>query len=141
MLRTGIVLDPRGGALAQMMLPFKLGLGGPIGNGRQWMSWIHHADLGGLFLLALDDPLARGPLNGTAPNPVTNKVFTKALGRALHRPAFLPVPRFALRLRFGEVAEVLTTGQRVVPKAALTLGYQFRFADIDAALADVCTRA
>src|SRR5262249_34520100 len=113
-LRIGIVLDPGGGALAQMLLPFKLGLGGPIGNGRQWMSWIHNADTVGLLLLALDNPQAKGPLNGTAPNPVTNREFTKALGRVLHRPTILPIPPFALRLRFGQVAEVLTTGQRVV---------------------------
>ncbi len=136
-LRIGIVLDPQGGALGQMLLPFKLGLGGMVGNGRQWMSWIHHADLVGMLLLALDNDRARGPLNGTAANPVTNREFTKALGRALHRPTIFPIPRFGLRLRFGEIADVLATGQRVVPKAALDLGYCFQFPTIDAALADL----
>jgi uncharacterized protein len=136
-VRVGVVLDKSGGALAQMLLPFKLGIGGRIGNGRQWMSWIHHADLIGVLLLAMDEPLAKGPLNGTAPNPVTNQVFTKALGRALHRPTVLPVPSLMLRLRFGQVVEILTTGQRVVPKAAQALGYSFSFADIDSALRDV----
>lgn len=137
MVRIGIVLDPEGGALSQMLLPFKLGLGGVIGNGRQWMSWIHHADMAGLLMLALDHPQARGPLNGTAANPVTNREFTKALGRALHRPTIFPIPKFGLRLRFGEVAHILTTGQRVVPKAALNLGYRFQYPTIDTAFADL----
>jgi hypothetical protein len=120
-----------------MLLPFKLGLGGVVGNGRQWMSWVHHADLVGLLLLALDNAQARGPLNGTAANPVTNRGFTKALGRALHRPTIFPIPKFGLRLRFGEVADVLATGQRVVPRAALNLGYRCQFPTIDAALTDL----
>ncbi len=101
------------------------------------MSWIHHEDLGSLFLLALDEPGASGPLNGTAPNPVTNREFAKALGRALHRPALLPTPAFALRLALGEVANVVTTGQRVLPEKALALGAKFRFPTVDLALADV----
>jgi hypothetical protein len=133
-VRIGVVLDRSGGALAQMLTPFKLGLGGPVGSGKQWFSWIHLADLVGIFLLALDKSEATGAINGTAPHPVTNKEFSKALGRALHRPSFLPVPGFALRLRFGGVAEVLTTGQRVLPRRALALGYQFQFPDIDLAL-------
>ncbi len=137
-LRIGVVLDRAGGALAQMLTPFKLGLGGPVGSGKQWMSWSHHADLVGLLLFALDDSRAQGPLNGTAPHPVTNKEFTKALGRALHRPTLFPIPAFALRLGLGQVAEVLTTGQRVVPKAATDLGYPFKYREIDAALRDVC---
>jgi uncharacterized protein len=137
MIRTGVVLDKAGGALAQMLFPFKLGVGGPVGSGKQWMSWVHYEDLVGIFLLALDHADATGPINGTAPNPVTNKTFSKALGRALHRPAFMPVPGFALKLRFGQVAEVLTTGQRVLPKRALALGYQFKFPDIDAALTNL----
>jgi uncharacterized protein (TIGR01777 family) len=136
-VRVGVVLDKAGGALAKLLTPFKLGAGGPIGSGKQWMSWIHHEDLGSLFLLALDNPRASGPLNGTAPNPVTNRDFGKALGRALHRPAFLPTPAFALRLALGEVADVITTGQRVLPEKALGLGMQFRFPTIDEALADV----
>jgi uncharacterized protein (TIGR01777 family) len=137
LVRIGVVLDKSGGALAQLLTPFKLGVGGPIGNGRQWLSWIHHDDLSSIFLLALDNPGASGPLNGTAPNPVINRDFSKALGRALHRPAFLPTPAFALRLALGEAADVVATGQRVVPKRALALGMQFRFSTIDAALADV----
>jgi len=137
LVRTGVVLDKAGGALARMLTPFQIGIGGPVGSGRQWMSWIHHADLVGILLLALDNPRATGPINGTAPNPVTNKEFSRALGRALHRPAFMPVPGFALRLRFGEVAEVLTTGQRVLPLRALALGYPFKFPHLDGALQEV----
>ncbi len=137
LIRIGVVLDRAGGALAQMLFPFKLGLGGPVGAGRQWLSWIHNEDMVGIFLLALDHPDAIGPINGTAPNPVTNKAFSKALGRALHRPAFLPVPGFMLKLGLGQVAEILTTGQRVLPKRALALGYQFKFPEIDAALANL----
>jgi hypothetical protein len=136
-VRVGVVLDKEGGALRQMLGPFKWGLGGPIGSGKQYVSWIHHDDLVGVLLLALDNAGATGPLNGTAPEPVTSKQLGKALGRALWRPAFLPVPGFALRLRFGEVAHVLTTGQRVLPRQALALRYQFRFSTIDVALADL----
>jgi uncharacterized protein (TIGR01777 family) len=136
-VRVGVVLDREGGALKQMLPPFKWFVGGPVGSGRQYVSWIHHADLVGLILLALDSPEVRGPLNGTAPNPVTNKEFSRALGRALHRPSFLRTPKFMLRAMLGEVASVVTTGQRVVPKKALGLGYQFRFPGIDQALADV----
>jgi uncharacterized protein (TIGR01777 family) len=137
LVRVGVVLDREGGALAKLLTPFKLGAGGPVGSGRQWMSWIHHDDLGTMFLLALDDPRASGPLNGTAPNPVTNRDFSKVLGRALHRPAFLPTPTFALRLALGEVADVIATGQRVLPARARALGMPFRFPTVDAALADI----
>jgi len=140
LVRVGIVLDREGGALAKMLTPFKLFVGGKVGSGRQWMSWIHHADMVGLFLLALDDSRANGPLNGTAPNPVTNKVFTKALGRALHRPTILPAPRLALRVVLGEVANVIATGQRVLPQVPLKLGYAFQFPSIDAALADIVAK-
>ena len=136
MVRIGVVLDKAGGALAQLLTPFKFGGGGPVGSGRQWMSWIHHEDLVGLLLLALDKPEASGPMNGTAPKPVTNKEFAQALGRALHRPAFMPMPGFMMRLLIGEAADVVLTGQRVLPKQALALGYEFKFATIDAALAD-----
>jgi uncharacterized protein len=141
MVRTGIVLDKKGGALAKLLTPFKFGAGGPIGwtpwSGRQVMSWIHHADLEGIFLLALENPQATGPLNGTAPQPVTNREFGKALGRALHRPALVPTPPLALRVMLGEVADVIVTGQRVLPQRALALGYRFRFPSIDTALADL----
>jgi uncharacterized protein (TIGR01777 family) len=136
LMRIGVVLDKAGGALAQMLTPFKLGLGGPVGSGRQWMSWIHHEDLVGLFVLALNKREASGPINGTAPNPVTNKEFAKALGRALHRPAFMPLPGFVLRVMKGKVADVVVKGQRVLPQRALALGYSFRFLKIDGALVD-----
>ena len=136
-VRIGVVLDKEGGALAKLLTPFKLFAGGPAGSGRQWMSWIHHDDLVGLFLLALDKPEAAGPINGTAPNPLTNREFARALGRALHRPSFFPTPGFGLRLLLGEVAEVIVNGQRVLPRKALALGYKFRFPQIDAALTDV----
>jgi uncharacterized protein (TIGR01777 family) len=132
--RTGVVLDPEGGPLAMLLPIFKMGLGGPVASGNQWMSWIHYQDLVGIILLALDKVGAAGPINGTAPQPVTNRDFARALGGALGRPAFLPTPGFALQVRFGEVAEVLTTGQRVLPQRALALGYTFRFPDLPAAL-------
>jgi uncharacterized protein (TIGR01777 family) len=136
-VRVGVVLDREGGALAKMLLPFRMFVGGPVGNGRQWMAWIHHADMVGLFLLALDRGECRGPLNGTAPNPVTNKEFSKALGKALHRPSFVWTPAFALRLGLGGAASLVTTGQRVVPKKALELGYVFKYPTIEAALAQI----
>jgi uncharacterized protein (TIGR01777 family) len=136
-VRVGVVLDRAGGALAQMLTPFKLGVGGRTGSGNQWISWIHHQDMVGILLLALDNGAALGPMNGTAPNPLTNRDFAKALGRALHRPAFLPTPALAMRLMLGEVAQLVTTGQRVVPKQALALGYSYRFPTVDAALADL----
>ncbi len=137
LVRIGVVLDREGGALAQLLTPFKMGVGGPVGNGRQYMSWIHHQDMTGLLLLGLDHPEARGPLNGTAPEPVTNRAFSKSLGRALHRFAFMPTPVFGLRLMLGEVADVVATGQRVLPRKPLALGYAYRFPSIDAALADI----
>lgn len=136
-LRTGVVLGPDGGALAQMLPIFKLGAGGPIGSGSHWFPWIHRDDLAGLILHAIERADVKGPLNGTAPSPVTNAVFTKALGKALRRPAFFPVPPFMLRLVFGESAEILTSGQRVLPAKALAGGYAFRYPTIDAALAQI----
>ena len=136
-IRTGIVLARGGGALAQMLPPFRFFAGGPVGSGRQWMSWVHVQDIVGVFLLALDHSDASGPINGTAPHPVTNKDFARSLGRALHRPSFIPTPSIALRLMLGEVADVVTTGQRVLPKAAERLGYTFRFPHLEGALADL----
>jgi uncharacterized protein (TIGR01777 family) len=140
-LRGGVVLDSQGGALAKMLTPFKLGAGGPIGwtpwSGNQVISWIHHDDLVGIVLLALDSVAVSGPINGTSPAPATNRQFSKELGRALHRPAFLPTPPFALRVMLGEVAHVIATGQRVLPTRALALGYPFRFPTLAMALADV----
>jgi uncharacterized protein (TIGR01777 family) len=135
-IRTGVVLDASGGALKTMLPPFKLGLGGPVAGGDQYLPWIHVDDLVGLYLRALDDPSWFGAYNGSAPEPVTNKDFSKALGRALHRPAIAPVPGFALRLLYGEMAEIVTEGQRAVPERALAGGYTFRHADLDEALAD-----
>ncbi|MCX7701901.1 MAG: TIGR01777 family oxidoreductase [Gemmataceae bacterium] len=135
--RIGVVLDRHGGALGKMLLPFKLGAGGPIASGKQYMSWIHNADVAGLLVFALENSAVTGPMNVTAPKPVTNKEFGKALGRALGRPALVWTPGFALRIMLGEGAEIITTGQNVLPKKALDLGYAFRFPEIDAALADV----
>jgi hypothetical protein len=136
-VRVGVVLDKEGGALAKLLTPFKLGAGGPVGTGKQWMSWIHHEDMTGLFLLALDDAGAAGPLNGTAPEPVTNRDFGRALGGALRRPAIMPMPGFALRLLVGEAAEVVLGGQRVLPRRAQQLGYGFKYPTIDAALREI----
>jgi uncharacterized protein (TIGR01777 family) len=137
-VRIGLVLDKEGGALKKMILPFKLFAGGPAGlTGSQYVSWIHHEDLVGLLLLALDNPGCSGPLNGTAPNPVTNKQFSTELGRVLHRPSFMAAPKIMLRLVLGGVASVVTTGQKVIPKKALALGYAFKFPRIDAAMMDV----
>jgi uncharacterized protein len=137
-VRVGVVLDKNGGALAKLLTPFKLFVGGPVGSGKQYMSWIHHDDMVGLFLFALDTPGCVGPINGIAPNPVTNREFSKALGKALHRPAIFPTPGFALKLLLGEVADVVTNGQRVLPRKALALGYPFRYPTIDGALAELC---
>jgi uncharacterized protein (TIGR01777 family) len=136
-VRIGVVLGKEAGALAAMLTPFKMGVGGPTGSGRQWFSWVHHEDIIGILLLALDNSHAIGAINGTAPNPVTNRDFAAALGRALHRPAFLPTPGFALKLMLGEVADIVLTGQRVMPHRAQGLGYKFKFPTLDAALADV----
>jgi uncharacterized protein len=136
-LRTGLVLSKDGGLLKQLLLPFKLGIGGPIAGGAQYMSWISLDDEVGLILWALDDRRVWGVINATAPNPVTNRELSKALGRALHRPAFFPVPKLAVAaLRGGELADVVAGGARVVPRRALDLGYEFRHPDIDGALRD-----
>ncbi len=133
-VRTGVVLDRAGGALARMLPPFRLGVGGPVAGGRQYISWIHVDDLVGLMLAALDGEEWRGPINATAPQPVTNAEFSRALGRALGRPALLPVPGFALRLLYGEMAQIVTTGARAVPAKPLVLGYEFAHPDLDEAL-------
>jgi uncharacterized protein (TIGR01777 family) len=136
-VRVGVVLDKEGGALAKLLTPFRLFAGGPVASGRQWMSWIHYADLVSLFLLAIDNAQARGALNGTAPNPVPNREFSKALGRALHRPSFVWTPALALRVALGEVATLVATGQRVLPKRALELGYSFQYPRLNGALAQI----
>jgi uncharacterized protein len=136
-LRTGVVLSRSGGALAKMLPPFRVGLGGPVAGGDQYMPWIHLDDVVGLYLAAIDGPGYAGPVNATGPAPVTNRDFSKALGRVLHRPAVAPVPGLAVRLLFGEMAEIVTGGQRAVPRRAAELGYEFRHPELDAALADV----
>jgi uncharacterized protein (TIGR01777 family) len=136
-IRTGVVLAQDGGALAKMLAPFKLGVGGPVAGGRQYLPWVHVDDVVGLYLAALDGGDWSGPVNATAPEPVTNRDFSRALGRALHRPAIAPVPAFALKLLYGEMAEIALTGQRAVPAKALERRYAFRHPDLDEALRSV----
>ncbi|MBA3865902.1 MAG: TIGR01777 family protein [Solirubrobacterales bacterium] len=137
-VRTGLVLDADGGLLAELLTPFKLGVGGPLAGGNQYFPWIHLDDEVGLLLWALDEDKVSGPLNAAAPNPPTNRDFSKALGRALGRPAILPLPGFVLDLKFGsEFGHVLRGGQRAVPKRAQELGYEFKFPELDAALQDI----
>lgn len=133
-VRTGVVLDANGGALSKMMLPFKLGGGGPVAGGQQYMPWIHVDDVVGIYLAAIDNNDWAGAVNASAPEPVTNKTFSKALGRALHRPAIAPIPGAAIRLLYGDMAEIVTKGQRVVPRRTLELGYSFQHPDLDEAL-------
>lgn len=135
-IRTGLVLERDGGALAKMLLPFKLGVGGPLGSGTQYWPWIHRKDWVELVRFAIAHEQLSGPLNATAPEPVTNAAFSKALGRALHRPALIPAPAFALRLAMGEMADaLLLTGQRAIPARAERLGFRFAYRTLDAALA------
>ncbi len=135
-IRTGLVLDPRGGALKPMLTPFRLGLGGPLGGGGQWMSWIHASDLAEMIRFALENP-SPPVLNGVAPGPVTNADFTRALAAALHRPAFFSVPKVALRMLFGEMADMLFASQRVASTAAESAGFRFQHPQLAAALADL----
>jgi uncharacterized protein (TIGR01777 family) len=133
-LRTGVLLDTAGGALARMLPPFRLGLGGPVAGGRQYVSWIHREDLLGILLAALSDERWSGPLNATAPEPSTNRDFSRTLGGTLKRPALFPVPGFTLRLLYGEMAGVVTGGARVVPAKPLVLGYRFEYPQLAGAL-------
>jgi uncharacterized protein (TIGR01777 family) len=133
MARIGIVLG-QGGALQKMLLPFKLGLGGRLGAGRQWMSWVHVDDVVGMLLHAAGDSMMRGPFNTVGPKPVTNRDFTKALGRAVHRPTIFPVPPFMLKLAIGDFAEVLLASQRCMPKRMQAAGYRFKYSTVDDAL-------
>jgi uncharacterized protein (TIGR01777 family) len=137
-LRSGIVLGPGGGALQQMLPSFRRGLGGPMGHGRQWMSWIHRDDLIGLLIDALDRDTWTGPVNAVAPEPIRNYDFARTLGRVLRRPAFLPAPRFALRLLLGEFADLgLLASQRVLPTKAQAAGFTFQYPDLEAALREI----
>jgi uncharacterized protein (TIGR01777 family) len=140
-VRTGVVLDKQGGALAKMLTPFKLGAGGPVAGGQQYMPWIHVDDLVALYVAALDGDDWSGPLNGSAPEPVTNAAFSKALGRALKRPAVAPVPGFAVKLLYGDMAEIVTEGQRAVPERPLALGFTYTHPDLDEALKSALDRS
>ena len=133
-VRTGVVLDRHGGALQKMLLPFRLGVGGPVAGGRQPLAWIHLDDVVGIYLNAIDDERWTGPVNATAPEPVRNKEFSKALGRALHRPAIAPIPAFAIRLLYGGMAKLVVEGQYARPRRTLDLGYRHRHPDLDEAL-------
>ena len=135
--RTGVVLSPDGGALAKMLPFFKLGIGGPVAGGRQYVPWIHLDDVVGAVECAVDDAAVSGPINVTAPNPATNAQLSTVLGRVLHRPAVLPVPGFAIKLLYGEMAEMVTTGQRAGPSKLQQLGYRFAHPELEEALRDV----
>jgi uncharacterized protein (TIGR01777 family) len=135
--RIGVVLGEEGGALAKMLLPFRLGLGGPLGSGNQWMPWIHRDDLVSLLATALDDPRAEGPVNAVAPAPATMRDFASTLGKVLRRPAFAPAPAFAIRAARGEMASLVLDGQKVLPAKAAALGFRFRFPALEPALRDL----
>jgi uncharacterized protein (TIGR01777 family) len=137
LVRVGVVLARDGGALAKLLTPFKLFVGGPVASGRQYMSWIHHDDLTEIFLFALENEDAFGPINATAPNPVTNRQFSTALGHALLRPSFVWTPGFALKVVLGEVADVVIKGARVVPERALSLGFPFHYPELGPALEQI----
>lgn len=139
-LRIGIVLEIGGGALAKMLTPFKLGLGGPLGTGAQWMSWVHRKDLIGLIHFLLETKDACGVYNATAPHPVTMRKFAQTLAHVLHRPAFFPVPGFALKILLGEMADMLLTGQRVIPKRTIAAGYSFKYPSLELALKEILNR-
>jgi uncharacterized protein len=136
-VRTGVTLDSGGGALKKMLLPFRLGVGGPVAGGRQPLAWIHVDDVIGIYQRAADDETWHGPVNATAPRPVTNREFSRALGRALHRPAVLPVPGAAVRLLYGGMAVLVLEGQDARPRRTLELGYAHRHSDLDEALRSV----
>lgn len=139
--RIGVVLGEEGGALSKMLLPFRLGLGGPLGSGKQWMPWIHRDDLVSLLAATLEDARYEGPVNAVAPAPVTMREFAATLGKVLHRPAFAPAPAFAIRAAMGEMAALVLDGQKVVPAKASALGFRFRFESFEPALRDLLAPA
>ena len=139
--RTGVVLSPSGGALAKMLPPFRLGVGGPVGGGKQYVPWIHLDDVVGGLIRCIDDPQLSGPVNLTAPTPVTNRELSHALGHVLHRPAVFPVPALAVQLLYGEMSSVVTTGQRVIPRRLTDAGYTFEHPELEGALRDVLGRS
>lgn len=136
-IRTGLVLDKNDGALKQLLTPFKFFVGGKLGSGNQWFSWIHIEDIMGLYLFVLENNNLLGPVNGTSPNPVPNRVFAKTLGEVINRPSIIPIPAFALRIAVGEFANNLITGQRVMPVKAINAGFEFRFPELKTALEDL----
>lgn len=140
LVRTGLVLAAQGGFLSRLLLPFKLGLGGPIGNGRQWMPWVHIKDQIALIDFLLHKSDASGPYNACAPHPVRNREFAKTLGQVLHRPAFMPMPAFALKVGLGELSGLLLGGQKAVPERLLSAGFTFQFTELHAALEDLSSR-
>jgi uncharacterized protein len=139
--RTGVVLAPEGGALEKMLPFFKLGIGGPVAGGGQYVPWVHLDDVVGAICFCLDTEAASGPVNVTAPDPVTNEELSKTLGRVLRRPAFAPVPALAVKTLYGEMAMIVTTGQRAVPRRLMELGYEFRRPDLEDALRSATGRA
>jgi uncharacterized protein len=138
--RTGVVLSDSGGALEKMLPFFKAGVGGPVAGGRQYVPWVHRDDVVGATTFALDNEAVRGPVNVTAPEPVTNRELSRTLGRVLHRPAFAPVPALAVKALYGDMAQIVTTGQRAVPGRLTELGYEFRQPDLEPALRDATDR-
>ncbi|OAJ46522.1 TIGR01777 family oxidoreductase [Pseudomonas marginalis] len=140
LVRTGLVLAAEGGFLSRLLLPFKLGLGGPIGKGRQWMPWVHIKDQIGLIDFLLHKPDASGPYNACAPHPVRNREFAKNLGQVLHRPVFMPMPAFALKVGLGELSGLLLGGQKAVPERLLAAGFTFQFTELRAALDELSSR-
>jgi hypothetical protein len=136
-MRTGVVLSMKGGALPKQSLPFKMFVGGPVGSGKQWYPWIHIDDAVAGIRFLIETELAAGPINLTAPNPVTNAQFGRTIGKVMGRPAFMPAPAFAMKLLFGEMSTVLLDGQRVIPKALQDLGFTFKFPDVESALRDL----
>ena len=136
-LRVGMVLGPGGGSLKKMLLPFRLGLGASLGNGKQWMSWIHRDDVVSLISYVIHEKTLRGVLNATSPDPVTNAQFTKALAKAVHRPAIFSAPPFALKLLYGDMAQVILQSQRVLPEATLASGFEFQYPDLQGALLEI----
>jgi hypothetical protein len=138
-IRTGVVLTPEGGALYRMMLPFKLFAGGPFGNGKQWVSWIHPADEIAAIAFLIENPQAQGAFNLAAPQPVNSATFSKTLGRVMKRPSWLPVPGFAMKAALGEVSTVVLDGQRVLPTRLQALGFEFQFPELEPALRNLLT--
>jgi uncharacterized protein (TIGR01777 family) len=138
--RTGVVLSDSGGALEKMLPFFRAGIGGPVAGGRQYVPWVHRDDVVGATMFALDNEAVRGPVNVTAPEPVTNKELSRTLGRVLRRPAFAPVPALAVKALYGDMAQIVTTGQRAVPGRLTELGYEFRQPDLEPALRDATDR-